>query len=262
MVPKKAIRLRPEDIKPLVKGLGGCLATDRITVEGRPVGYMYRESPQDELDSGWRFMAGDESDAYMDDSSNHGVYPVNTIANYDPDIIAHLNEAVGAAFLRDPKTGEFMSAEDSAGDDDQGREADAPVAVGDFALSPSWALSLPREFHRRVENGDLVLSSPGLTLYIVAWNNDKNDRIASRLGQLKKSVPAEAFEPIDTRRRDLAQFSYRLVEGGVQAVQGFVVAPTGHLQVSIYFDDAADLETARAIFLSVRGVDADAARPA
>ena len=46
---------------------GGCFASDRITVDGLPVGYMYREipdgeSPFGEYDSGWRFFAGDEDD--------------------------------------------------------------------------------------------------------------------------------------------------------------------------------------------------------
>ena len=45
----------------------GCIATDRITVDGLPVGYMYREKPEEgdpfeRYDSGWRFTAGDESD--------------------------------------------------------------------------------------------------------------------------------------------------------------------------------------------------------
>lgn len=51
-------------------GAGGCITTDRITVDGLPVGYMYREktregSPFEGYDSGWRFTAGDESDKYM-----------------------------------------------------------------------------------------------------------------------------------------------------------------------------------------------------
>ena len=31
----------------------------------------------------------------MDEASNHGVYDVNTIANYDPDIIPLLDAPVG-----------------------------------------------------------------------------------------------------------------------------------------------------------------------
>ena len=31
------------------------------------VGYCYREKPDGDWDSGWRFTAGDESEEYMDD---------------------------------------------------------------------------------------------------------------------------------------------------------------------------------------------------
>jgi hypothetical protein len=55
----KKFKLTADQIKPLVTGRGACLATDKITVEGRRVGYMYRERPDNKLDSGWRFFAGD-----------------------------------------------------------------------------------------------------------------------------------------------------------------------------------------------------------
>ena len=36
----------------LVAKMGFCLASDKITVDGLPVGYMYREEPEEEDDSG------------------------------------------------------------------------------------------------------------------------------------------------------------------------------------------------------------------
>ena len=59
---KKTYALRADQIKPLAEGHGACFATDRITVDGKKVGYMYREDPDEDVDSGWRFMAGDEFD--------------------------------------------------------------------------------------------------------------------------------------------------------------------------------------------------------
>lgn len=83
----------------------GCFATDRILVDGCKVGYMYREEPDDDsendLDSGWRFTAGDESDEYMDDSKNSGFYALNTIANNDSEIIPFLTAPYGSFFYRD-----------------------------------------------------------------------------------------------------------------------------------------------------------------
>jgi hypothetical protein len=97
---KKLFAKMAGDIRPLACGLGGCLATDMITVDGMPVRFMYRERPDNDLDSGWRFFAGGETDEYIDNPANSGVYDVNTIANYDPDIIPHLEAPEGSAFER------------------------------------------------------------------------------------------------------------------------------------------------------------------
>lgn len=96
----KHFKLSAEQIKPLATGHGGAIASDRITVDGRPVGYMYRTRPINKLDSGWAFLAGDESPEYMNNSANHSIYDVNTIANYDPEIIPLLDAPVGSAFIR------------------------------------------------------------------------------------------------------------------------------------------------------------------
>ena len=109
---QKKFALRADQIGPLAEGHGGCFATDMITVEGRRVGYMYREEPDNEIDSGWRFMAGRESPEYMDEADNHAIYDVNTVAHYDPDIIPLLNAPVGSVFEREGGTGGFVAVED------------------------------------------------------------------------------------------------------------------------------------------------------
>ncbi len=97
----KKFSLPKEDIKDLVKDKGACFATDEITVKGRKVGYMYKEKPDNQTDSGWRFMAGDETEEYMDNAENMAIYDVNTIANYDQEIIPLLDSPIGSAFARD-----------------------------------------------------------------------------------------------------------------------------------------------------------------
>jgi hypothetical protein len=86
--------------KALAVGFGSCLASDWITVHGKSVGLMYREAPSGDADSGWRFLAGDESEEYMADSQHFGLFDVNTIANYDPAITAHLDAPLGTALVR------------------------------------------------------------------------------------------------------------------------------------------------------------------
>ena len=98
-------------IKPLIESMGTCIATDCITVEGRDVGYMYREAPDSDEDSGWRFFAGDETDDYANDPTNLELYDVNTIANYDAAIIPYLGDPPPCAFERVPNTATFARVE-------------------------------------------------------------------------------------------------------------------------------------------------------
>jgi hypothetical protein len=108
----KKFKLTKEQIRPLAEGRGGCIATDKITVEGLPVRFMYRESPDSSIDSGWRFMSGFKSDDYMNTAGNHAVYDVNTIANYDESIIPLLDSPIGSAFEKPDGHAEFVRVTD------------------------------------------------------------------------------------------------------------------------------------------------------
>jgi len=78
-----------------------CFATNRVMVDNQPVGYMYRESPDRDKDSGWRFLAGDETQDYLDDPSNTEVYRVAIVAETDPAVIPYLEAAADTQFERD-----------------------------------------------------------------------------------------------------------------------------------------------------------------
>ena len=103
--PPKVYAIPMEELKEVYQGEGpqGCIATDRILVDRAPVGYCWREEPDpgDETwDSGWRFTAGDESGAYLEDRDHCAVYALNTLCNYDPDIIPLLDSEPGTAWSR------------------------------------------------------------------------------------------------------------------------------------------------------------------
>ena len=116
----KRFKLKADQIKPLAEGRGGCIAPDTITVDGEPVGYMYRQPPDPDRppDSGWRFFSGTEDDDYVNDPANLEVYDVNTIANYDPEIIPFLDTPAPCAFAREGDDGELVSVEPPAEQDD------------------------------------------------------------------------------------------------------------------------------------------------
>lgn len=108
----KQYKIQEEQVVRLVDHNGGCLATDRITVDGCEVGYMYREVTDRDGDTGWRFFSGDEDDSYMANNSNHGVYAVNTIANHSPEILEYLNTPAPCAFERIEGSKSFRKIEE------------------------------------------------------------------------------------------------------------------------------------------------------
>ncbi|MEM7612133.1 MAG: DUF2185 domain-containing protein [Pseudomonadota bacterium] len=72
-----------------------CFVTDRIMKDRVKVGYVYREAPDREDDSGWRFLAGDESEEYMDDASNTNYIAVGSVLNLDSTLVELIDEPVG-----------------------------------------------------------------------------------------------------------------------------------------------------------------------
>ncbi len=92
---KKNFKLKANQIQKLIPNLGACIATDKITVDGLKVGYMYREESDRESDSGWRFFSGTETQDYVDNSENSVFYDLNTITNYDNAIIPYLELRIG-----------------------------------------------------------------------------------------------------------------------------------------------------------------------
>ncbi|MDR2346399.1 MAG: DUF2185 domain-containing protein [Planctomycetaceae bacterium] len=113
MTTNKQYRFTTDQLKPLALNHGTCYASDMITVEAFKVGFLYRQSPENEFDSGWRFLTGFETDQYLDNTANFAKFDVNWIANCDPEILPYLNKPVGSAFGRDPSKGnKFIEIED------------------------------------------------------------------------------------------------------------------------------------------------------
>lgn len=105
---EKNFKLKKEEIKKLLpRPMGAGMATDKITVHGEAVDFMYKEEPAHEVDSGWRFLSGTEDQDYLDDPDNSAIYDLNTIANYDPAIIPYLELPLGTHLERIKGTNEF-----------------------------------------------------------------------------------------------------------------------------------------------------------
>ncbi|MDO5638781.1 MAG: DUF2185 domain-containing protein [Neisseria sp.] len=95
----------------LSTALGRCIATKTVSEQGEPVGFMYREAPVFENDSGWRFFSGDETDEYTDNPDNFTVYSISDITKANPAVSDFINCPEGSAWeIGD--NGEFVAVAD------------------------------------------------------------------------------------------------------------------------------------------------------
>ena len=177
--------VKAEDVKSLLpdwEGADGCIATNRITVEGCKVGYCYREKPDGGWDSGWRFTAGDESEAYMDDPNNAGIYKLNTICNDDPDIIPLLNTPAPCAFERD-ENGVFQQIKDWKPDED---EEDPDMDI--LKQCEKWHEN--NEHHKIIEALEGIEErTPEMDSQLArAYNNEADHRTLEGRAMLKKAI--------------------------------------------------------------------------
>lgn len=101
-------KVNSSDFERIIAHTCNCAATDKITVDRLPVGYMRRDEPIDEYDSGWQFLCGYETQEYLDNLDNSGIYTLNTLANLDRAIIPYLDYPVGTELERIEGSDEFM----------------------------------------------------------------------------------------------------------------------------------------------------------
>ncbi|MBR5486208.1 MAG: DUF2185 domain-containing protein [Oscillospiraceae bacterium] len=110
----KCLKIHPDDIEPVLKNWyepSGCIASDSIMFDGKPIKYMYREQPAYSFtDSGWRFAASPEERETLSNAADSATYSLNTLCNYDPDIMPMLHSPVGTVYVRD-KDGVFQLEE-------------------------------------------------------------------------------------------------------------------------------------------------------
>lgn len=95
--------------------VGYIIASNKVAKERKRIGYMYREEPDNENDSGWRVFSGDETQEYADDAQNFAMYNASTILAIDPSIGTLLATPAPVAFERDV-SGKFVKGPRPSGD--------------------------------------------------------------------------------------------------------------------------------------------------
>ena len=72
------------------------IVSRQVSVDGEPIGFLYREPAAFPHDSGWRMFSGAESDEYVQDVSHFDTLALRDLVHAHPEIAALLKEKQGA----------------------------------------------------------------------------------------------------------------------------------------------------------------------
>lgn len=134
---------------------------------------------------------------------------------------------------------------------------DFPIIEGAVQLTDRWALTLPRQFNRRMEQGNLVIWHPGLTIWFSAWGTEDGLSIADRVADAKAKANENATDWSEQTENGVTRLSYSLSEakeGGkaVYSLNAFAYSAEGQVLAAFYTDDPAQILVAKEIAKSVR----------
>ena len=72
------------------------IVSRQVADDDLAIGFVYREDPTFERDSGWRVFSGAEDDEFTDNPDNFITQPFNEILENNPEIKPLLNQSFGA----------------------------------------------------------------------------------------------------------------------------------------------------------------------
>lgn len=233
--------------------IGFVIATKRVTEEEQKICFMYREQPMDPKDSGWRLFAGDESQDYVDNAGNSGIYDPATIIAIDPSVRDLLQQPVGSAFEREDGDAEWHAAEDFV--IGEGEEIEA------HDLGGGWTVEIPGNFHRyEDEEGDDVFAGPGRTARIAIWDFSEKSHpeivaMHQEFIQQREADGQAVLEYLDLSEPETARVGFVVEETEgertYKVLYGYTIIGLVVAQGAYYYDDDDDREWALETWVSV-----------
>lgn len=224
--------------------IGGLMVSKMVFDENIKPGFLYREKRTRPEDSGWRIFTGFESEEYTDDPENVGIYNPSTILKTDPSLKDILLKGVGSVYERTKEDSEWYRVTDFKLEDD---------FMTTHRLTEDWVIEINNLFERSIEeDGTLYYTTGDKSIRLSIWNSKKNrrelyeeykDDIENR--DQTKSKTLKIFDLSDN---EVSRIGYLIEESDERRtynlVSCFCIIDKEILQVSLYFDNEADLDWA------------------
>lgn len=220
--------------------IGGLMVSKIITEKGYKPMFMYREKRIRNEDSGWRIFSGLETDEYLENPENIGIYNPSTILKMDTSIQSLILKGVGSVYERKDEHSEWYKVDDYELEDD--------FMVEHF-LTEEWTIKINNLFERIKEtNGDLLYTTGDKSIRIAIWNLDQSkkeiyqDHVESIENRDEsKSATLSKYEFSDS---DISRIGYKIRENdkskSYDVIYGFSIVDKQIIQIAMYFDNQED----------------------
>lgn len=233
--------------------IGGLMVSKMVVDEQIKPQFMYREKRMSQEDSGWRIFTGFESEEYIDDPSNIGIYNPSTILKIDPSIVDILLKGIGSVYEKAEDGTEWYKVSDFEMEDD---------FMVTHKLSGNWIIDINNLFERRVEESrDLLYTTGDKSVRIAIYNEEgkSKEAIHARHKQVienRDQTVSKTLRTFDFSDTEIARLGYMIREGDDDkcygVIYGFSIIEKQFLEVVIYFDDEDDLDWAIETWKNIR----------
>lgn len=220
--------------------IGGLMVSKLITEKGYKPLFMYREKRTEIQDSGWRIFSGFESDEYVEDAENIGIYNPSTILEIDSSLHDLLLKGVGSVFERKNEKSEWYPVDDFELDDD---------FMVEHYLTKEWIITINNLFERRKEeSGDLLYTTDDKSVRIAIWNfeQSKAEIYQDHLELIENRDESESItlSKYDLSDENIARVGYKIRESdeykAYEVIYGFSIIDQTVVQIAFYFDNQKD----------------------
>jgi len=220
--------------------IGGLMVSKLITDEGNKPMFMYREKSTRDEDSGWRIFAGYETDEYLENPNNIGIYNPSTILKIDSSIYNLLLKGIGSVYERKNENYEWYKVDDYELEDD---------LLVEHLLTDDWTIIINNLFERiKEENGDLLYTTGDKSVRIAIWNFDQskieiyNDHLDSI--ENRDESKAKTLKKYEFSDSEVSRIGYKIEESDkyktYEVIYGFSIIDKQLIQLALYFDNKED----------------------
>lgn len=224
--------------------IGGLMVSKLVVEEKVKPKFIYREKRTREGDSGWRIFAGNESEEYLEDPENVGIYHARHIIEIDPSLRNLLLSGIGSVYEREDEKSKWIKVDDFKLEDD---------FIVEQRIGETWKIKINNLFEREEDQKDELFYTTGdKSIRIAIWNlpdsRDELEREHKYKILYRDQSLSKTLMTYDFTNSKISKMGYKIKEHDsrreYEVIYGYSIIEKQLLQLAFYYDNEEDEEWA------------------